>query len=117
MSRIPVAVQLHSVRQEMGEDMAGTLAKLDELGYDGVELVAGLNRYACAHSLRGLRFTTAFLAEFDPRDRRLVYVNAGHNAPILRRVASGVERLEATGFRAAIHEAVAAATKRSRELG
>ncbi len=61
------------------------------------ELVAGLNRYTCAHSLGGLRFTTAFLAEFDPRDGRLVYVNAGHNAPVLRRVASGIERLEAGG--------------------
>jgi len=61
------------------------------------ELVAGLNRYACAHSLGGLRFTTAFLGEFDPKTGTLTYVNAGHNAPVLRRVAAGIERLEAGG--------------------
>src|SRR6202011_3391313 len=49
------------------------------------DLVARLNRYACAHSLNGLRFTTAVLSEYNPTSRRLVYVNAGHNAPILRR--------------------------------
>jgi len=40
MSRIPVALQLHTVRQEMTEDMAGTLVKVAEMGYNGVELVA-----------------------------------------------------------------------------
>ncbi len=31
------------------------------------ELVTGMNQYACTNSQGGLRFTTAFLAEFDPR--------------------------------------------------
>src|SRR6266852_5091773 len=53
------------------------------------ELVARLNRYACAHSLNGLRFTTAVLSEYNPVSQRLTYVNAGHNAPILRH-ANGV---------------------------
>src|SRR5713226_9242250 len=30
------------------------------------EVVAGMNQYACTNSQSGLRFTTAFLAEFDP---------------------------------------------------
>lgn len=47
-----------------------------------VELVCGLNRYASDHSIRGSRFTTAFLAEFDPATRSLKYVNAGHNPPV-----------------------------------
>ncbi|MBI1739072.1 MAG: SpoIIE family protein phosphatase, partial [Acidobacteria bacterium] len=62
------------------------------------ELVAGLNRYACAHSLGGLRFTTAFIAELDPATCALSYICAGHNAPVLRRVTGSVERLEAGGL-------------------
>jgi phosphoserine phosphatase RsbU/P len=50
-----------------------------------VELVGGVNRYACDHSIRGSRFTTAFLAEYDPCSRKLTYVNCGHNPPILLR--------------------------------
>jgi serine phosphatase RsbU (regulator of sigma subunit) len=62
------------------------------------ELVAGLNRYACAHSLGGRRFTTAFLAELDPTTRALTYIGAGHNAPILRRTSGRLERLEASSL-------------------
>ena len=62
------------------------------------ELITGLNRYACSNSLGGARFTTAFLAELDPATGGLVYVNAGHNAPILRRGSGAVERLEAGGI-------------------
>jgi len=61
------------------------------------ELVAGMNRYACSNSQSGLRFTTAVLAEFDPSSRRLTYVNAGHNAPILRRASGAIERLDVGG--------------------
>lgn len=57
------------------------------------ELVAGMNQYACSNSQSGLRFTTAFLAEFMPAARSLTYINAGHNAPILRRSGGAVERL------------------------
>jgi serine phosphatase RsbU (regulator of sigma subunit) len=63
-----------------------------------VELVSRLNRYACAHSLGGMRFTTAFFAEFDPSTGFLEYVCAGHNAPILRRRSGEVERLERGGL-------------------
>ena len=38
---LPVAVQLYSVRDDMGADFAGTLKKVKEMGYDGVEF-AGL---------------------------------------------------------------------------
>lgn len=62
------------------------------------ELAGGINRYACAHSLGGLRFTTAFIAELDPVTRSLSYICAGHNAPVLRRVTGSVERLADGGL-------------------
>ncbi len=39
--KLPVAVQLYSVRDEMEEDFEGTILKMKEMGYDGVEF-AGL---------------------------------------------------------------------------
>jgi sigma-B regulation protein RsbU (phosphoserine phosphatase) len=69
------------------------------------ELVDGMNRYACTNSQSGLRFTTAFLAEYDPSSRALAYINAGHNTPILRRASGSIERLEAGGLPLGIQEA------------
>lgn len=62
------------------------------------DLVTAMNRYACGNSQGGLRFTTAFLAEYDPASRVLNYINAGHNNPILRRSTGQVERLVAGGL-------------------
>jgi sigma-B regulation protein RsbU (phosphoserine phosphatase) len=61
------------------------------------EIVVGLDRYCCAHSLDGRRFTTAFLAEIDVETHEMRYVNAGHNAPILRRASGAIERLSIGG--------------------
>jgi phosphoserine phosphatase RsbU/P len=63
-----------------------------------LDLVAGMNRYASAHSLGGLRFTTAFFAELDGQTGSLEYVNAGHNAPILWRASGSMERLDVGGL-------------------
>ncbi len=62
------------------------------------ELVKGMNRYACSNSQGGLRFTTAFIGEYEPGARTLTYINAGHNQPILRRKSGAIERLEAGGL-------------------
>ena len=62
------------------------------------ELVARLNHYACSNSQGGARFTTAFFAELDPETGRIVHLNAGHNAPILRRSSGTIERLETGGM-------------------
>ncbi len=62
------------------------------------ELVSSVNRYTCAHSLGGLRFTTAFLGELDPTTGILRYVNAGHNHPVLVHSGGTIERLETGGM-------------------
>jgi Serine phosphatase RsbU, regulator of sigma subunit len=84
--------------------MATFQASLHTVAREGVQLlklVTRLNRYACAHSLDGRRFTTAMLGEYDPATRQLTYVNAGHNAPIVRRHNPNgealIERLPASG--------------------
>jgi sigma-B regulation protein RsbU (phosphoserine phosphatase) len=80
--------------------MATLQASLRTIAGEGAslaDLVTRLNRYACAHSLDGRRFTTAVLAEYEPATRRLSYVNAGHNAPILRRTNGDMEKLDIGG--------------------
>ena len=81
--------------------MATLQASLRTIAGEGAplgELVVRLNRYASAHSLDGRRFTTAVLTEYDPATRHLVYVNAGHNPPILRHANGALEKLEVGGL-------------------
>jgi phosphoserine phosphatase RsbU/P len=62
------------------------------------DLLHGMNQYACTNSQGGLRFTTAFVGEYDAVSRTLTYVNAGHNLPMLCRKSGALERLEAGGL-------------------
>jgi serine phosphatase RsbU (regulator of sigma subunit) len=81
--------------------MATLQASLRTIAGEGTslgDLVTRLNRYASAHSLDGRRFTTAVIAEYDPAARHLVYVNAGHNPPILRHANGATEKLEVGGL-------------------
>jgi phosphoserine phosphatase RsbU/P len=71
--------------------LAGTSASL-------TDLVDRMNAYACSNSQNGRRFTTAFIAEYNSVDRSLIYVNAGHNAPLLRRNTGALERLNDGGI-------------------
>jgi serine phosphatase RsbU (regulator of sigma subunit) len=71
-----------------------SLRTLAEAHTSLLELVEGLNRYACAHSLGGRRFTTAFFGELELETHTLSYVRAGHNAPFIRRASGSLERLE-----------------------
>lgn len=81
-----------------------SLRTLSTTGCSLLDLVAGMNHYACTNSQSGVRFTTAFLAEYEPATRALTYVNAGHNHPILRRASGAVERLETGGLPLGIQE-------------
>jgi phosphoserine phosphatase RsbU/P len=86
--------------------MATFQASLRTITGEGVplgELAVRLNRYASAHSLDGRRFTTALLAEYDPATKRIEYINAGHNNPILKRKDGSIERLETGGVPLGIH--------------
>src|SRR5271154_3537775 len=87
---IPAAMLMATFQASL-KTLSGTSGSLPEL-------VGRMNRYACSNSQNGRRFTTAFIAEFDPAARRLTYVNAGHNDPILRRQAGVIERLGTGGL-------------------
>jgi sigma-B regulation protein RsbU (phosphoserine phosphatase) len=81
--------------------MATLQASLRTLASDGPplsQLAERLNRYASAHSLGGQRFTTAVIAEYDPETRELSYINAGHNAPVLRHANGSTDRLESSAL-------------------
>ncbi len=87
---IPAALLMATFQASL-KTLSATSASLEEL-------VAAMNRYACSNSQGGLRFTTAFVAEFDPQSRALTYINAGHNTPVLRRKSGAIERLTAGGL-------------------
>lgn len=63
-----------------------------------VELVARLNRAMCERSGGGRHLITAFIAELDLATRSLVWVNAGHNPPILRKSGGTIEYLKDGGL-------------------
>lgn len=69
------------------------------------DIVGRMNQYACSNSQNGRRFTTAFLGEYDPATNSLMYVNAGHNPPVLRRKSGSIEKLTEGGIPLGILEA------------
>jgi sigma-B regulation protein RsbU (phosphoserine phosphatase) len=83
---VPAALLMATFQASL-RTLAATPIPLDKLA-------EGMNHYACAHSLNGRRFTTAFFAELDPATRALAYIRAGHNCPFLRRASGEFERLE-----------------------
>ena len=83
-----------------------SLKTLSSTGCALPQLVSGMNNYACCNSQGGLRFTTAFIGEYDPGTRLLKFINAGHNNPVLRRSSGVIERLDAGGLPLGIQQDV-----------
>jgi sigma-B regulation protein RsbU (phosphoserine phosphatase) len=85
---IPAALLMASLQASVrgqslsrGTDVAGLMANVNRLVYDA----SPSNRYA-----------TFFYSQFDPVTRRMIYVNGGHNPPMVLRGAE-VIRLETGG--------------------
>jgi len=93
---IPAALLMATFQASL-KTLSATACQLEEL-------VQRMNHYVCTNSQSGLRFTTAFLSEYNPPTRTLTYINAGHNAPILRRSSGRIERLDAGGLPLGIQE-------------
>lgn len=66
------------------------------IGLDGPAVLTAVNRQVYASSLED-RFATLFYGVFDGAARRLQYVNAGHNPPMVVRREGSITCLEAGG--------------------
>jgi sigma-B regulation protein RsbU (phosphoserine phosphatase) len=83
MASLQASLRAEAMRA--GNDLASMITRVNQMIYDA----SGEDRYA-----------TLFYAQYDPVTRRLAYVNAGHNPPMLFRGAGGgqiIERLETGG--------------------
>jgi serine phosphatase RsbU (regulator of sigma subunit) len=79
---------------------------LVDAGLEGAELATRLNVQILKHAPRS-RFVTIFFAVLNPATGELVYVNAGQNPPLLRRVNGSYERLRAGGMALGLFEQAA----------
>jgi phosphoserine phosphatase RsbU/P len=86
---IPAALLMASLQASLrGQRLSGPA--------DLAQLMTNLN-FLIHEASPDNRYATFFYGELDPATRRLEYVNAGHNAPMIFRGGGVVERLPATG--------------------
>ena len=71
MKKFPVAIQIYSVRDDAQANLFGTLKKLKEMGYDGVEF-AGLYGHTPEEVIKNV----AMLGE----DRKSTRLNSSHRS-------------------------------------
>ncbi|MGI9034633.1 MAG: SpoIIE family protein phosphatase, partial [Pyrinomonadaceae bacterium] len=62
-----------------------------------LEAIKSVNQYM-AENTPANRFVTLFIAELDPTDGSINYINAGHNPPLVARASGEVEQLASGGF-------------------
>ncbi len=72
------------------------LRTLVEAGHSVLEVCRQLNRHLCRIT-DPYRFATLFYAEWDASERRLCYINAGHNAPMVLAPSCETVRLREGG--------------------
>jgi sigma-B regulation protein RsbU (phosphoserine phosphatase) len=75
-----------------------SLRAIEAGGPSLAEIVRNLNYYVCENSQSGLRFITAFLAEFELSSGEIAYTSAGHHPALVRRASGQVEELGAGGL-------------------
>lgn len=83
----------------MMASLEASLRAQASVGHDLAELMKRLNSLLYEASSAS-RYATLFYAEYDPQTRKLSYVNAGHNAPVVLRKSAAswqVFRLETGG--------------------
>jgi phosphoserine phosphatase RsbU/P len=61
------------------------------------ETVKAVNQYLADNTPTN-RFVTLFIAELDPRSGKLLFINAGHNPPLIGRANGTLEQLASGGF-------------------
>jgi sigma-B regulation protein RsbU (phosphoserine phosphatase) len=93
---------LHDAEPDVEADSAvaaGTaLTPLLSLGAGPlVQAVVGTNRYMARNHLRQGYFATLFFGVLDPVSGALLYINGGHNPPVLARARGGHTLLQPTG--------------------
>jgi len=86
---IPAALLMATLRAYLRGQTAGHEANL-------AGLMGNLNRLVYESSAPN-RYATFFYGEYDPDTSRLVYVNAGHNPPIVVRRSGEITRLDVGG--------------------
>lgn len=82
-------------------------------GKPPADVLAAVNESLFQDLVASELFITAFCARYEPATRELSYANAGHNLPLLRRAAGGLEELDADGAALGILEDVVFEARRT----